>query len=192
MSISINDFIEAAYPNFTTLYSGVLKDKISKYFKVPENQLTISNIPSSDAFSYGAFISIFLISGRDIKATLKIHYNPSENADLLRLKNTNNSLSDEAALSSIFSELGNLLAGTLKASFLDMGYTVGISLPIEASDYDEIISSDKLVKGRKYAYDSISIGSSVFSVTLAIDDDGDGLSKYVYEQPKENEEDYFL
>ncbi|RZA14073.1 MAG: hypothetical protein EOP10_28650 [Proteobacteria bacterium] len=191
--IGINDYLESRYAQYAVFVTESLKEKLAAYLRIAQDEFEIDGKLAADQFVYGDRVVLFLVSGKELKVTLKIHYSPSDVESLVPQKLKEAAASKDFAISSYFSELGNLIAGSLKASFLDMGYVVGISLPINASCYDEMISSDKLVQNRAYSYFAIKIKTgAVFYITLNVDNDGEGLKKYVYEKKAEEEDSDFL
>jgi hypothetical protein len=178
-TLTLQDLMSVGAPGFETFITESLREKVKGYLKVPDDQLSIGPHTKIDAFSYGERVAIFLISGREIRITLKIHYSPSECQGLAEFKKVGMDADghpDPEAAQSLFSELANILAGSIKRELLDLGYVVGISLPIAASAYDEILSSDQLHPGRLHLYLDVRGRSKQsdqdavkFTVTVAVE-----------------------
>ncbi len=192
-TIGLKDFIDSKYEKFALHYYETLQVKVSAFVKANTADLALDNSIAPDQFVYGDRVIMILVSGKEIQATLKIHYSPSEVIKLMPQKLIESSESPDFAIESFFAEMANLIAGRLKASFMDMNYVVGISLPIRASCYDELVSSDKLVANRAYSFTGIKLSThSRFVISLAIDDHGEGLKAFKPEAPDEKESDDFL
>jgi len=182
-TIHIKDFIDSKHQQFSIHYYKIIHEKIAAFIRVDKDQLILDNGVAPDQFVYGDRVIVILVSGKDLKATLKIHYSPSEVISIIPPKLIESSSNPDFAVESYFCEMANLIAGRLKASFMDMKYTVGISLPIGASCYDELVSSDKLVNNRVYAFTAFKMRENTrFVVTLTIDDEGSGLNSFQYDE----------
>ncbi|HYX33982.1 MAG TPA: hypothetical protein VE954_12775 [Oligoflexus sp.] len=191
--IGIGEYLETRYYEFSLRYNEMLREKTRAFLRTAESGITFDSLIAPDQFVYGDRLVVFLISGSNLKATVKIHYNPSEMESLVPKSLLDASETVEKAMQSLFNELGNLYAGSLKTAFLEMSYVVGISLPIAASCYDELISSDQLVPGRAYSYTAITVKDhGQFIVTLTLDNLGSGLAAYKYSRKDAEEDSIFL
>ncbi|RYZ85577.1 MAG: hypothetical protein EOP06_16035 [Proteobacteria bacterium] len=192
-TIQLNDYVEAVYPELSTLMNVKVFETMKGFFKVTEDDVKLDRNTPPDQFVYGAQVVELMYSAPDLKAVIKIHYSPSETYDILGMVRHDPKLPKIENLNKVFAEFGNQLAGNLKAGFTDMGYIGGISLPVPASAYDEMISSDILVKGRLYSYCGIEIkGTIKIVLTITIQNEGQGLKDYVYSEKVVQEEDEFL
>jgi len=194
-TVSLSDLMNVCYPEIVKLFEYIVTDKIKGFLKLGEDDVVFERSTPADRFSYGERLIIFLVAGRDIRLTVKVHYNPSETRSLIVQKRMENKEEGEA-LESIFSEFGNLISGGIKHELIEMGYVVGISLPIAASAYDEIISSDKLIKDRTYSYVTVKSGDVKFVLTLTMDaEERKGITDFVFDAAnfqKNEEDDGFL
>lgn len=212
--IELRSLLSASANGFETCFVSLLREKVEGFLRVPAELLAVATHPKVDGFLYGDRIAVFLISGREIRLTLKIHYSRSRCRAILDYKNLpideHGDINAES-LFSLFAELGNLVAGGLKRELLDLGYIVGISLPIDASAFDEIISSDRLVAGKLYHYSDVRLAPSggetggasgeeaSFTVSLTVEPTaGDGLERIMAfdfvpgERRRDNPDDEFL
>jgi len=194
-TVSLSDLMNVSYPEVVKLFEFIVLDKIKGFLKLSEEDVVFEQATPADRFSYGERLIIFLVAGRDIRLTIKVHYNPTETRGLIVHKRMENKEENEA-LESIFSEFGNLISGGIKHELIEMGYVVGISLPIAASAYDEVISSDKLVKGRSYSYVTVRSKNVKFVMTLTMDaEDPKGIEGFVFDAShfdRDEEDDGFL
>jgi len=194
-TVSLSDLMNVCYPEVVKLFEYIVLDKIKGFLKLTEENVTFERATPADRFSYGERLIIFLVAGRDIRLTIKVHYNASETRQLITYKRMENKEEGEA-LESIFSEFGNLISGGIKHELIEMGYVVGISLPIAASAYDEIISSDKLVKDRTYSYVTVKSEDTKFVLTLTMDaEEKKGITDFVFDAShfeKNEDDDGFL
>ena len=123
-----------------------------------------------DAYVYGSHQAMILIASRDIKVSFKAHFSLSEIAlptwgsELRSQPERIASLADD-----FFREFANLTAGGIKQQLQACGIICGISLPIVASGYDEMIFSDTLRRTRFYDYWKIVAPGTQFTCTAQVD-----------------------
>ncbi len=191
--INISNIIDAKFHDFSILYYNLLHDRIAAYTRINKNEIKLDNTIPPDQFVYGDRVIIILVSGKEIRATVKLHYSLSEVEWLIPQRLIESLGSKSAALESYFSEMVNLIAGALKAELIDMKYTVGISLPISASSYDELVSSDLIKPDRYYAFTACQFEKNAgFVITTVLENEGTALLEYKYQEKQADEDSEFL
>jgi CheY-specific phosphatase CheX len=104
----------------------------------------IEDVEVEDDLIYGQYMALILINGRDIKASLKIHYFentaflllPKDSGELSNLKNTRQNADD------FMKEFANLSAGYIISELEKNHISANASLPIVSNGFDEVYSTD--------------------------------------------------
>lgn len=128
--------------------------------------------PERDAFIYGAVQSIVLLAGRELRLTLKAHFNLKDVMGVLakRLETEGGGRDRERLYAQdFFREFVNLTAGGIKGELQRHGIECGISLPVVTSGLDELFFSDKKRDSRLFDYWRVVAPGATFACTSAVD-----------------------
>ena len=88
---------------------------------------------------YGHWMAMILVSGKDIKITFKVHFktrSARHMAAQIYAKAADDLTVDQAL--DFVREYGNLIAGSVKKSLLELNVSTGVSLPVVTRGFDEV------------------------------------------------------
>jgi hypothetical protein len=154
--------------------------------------LTIEDHPKPDAFVYGAYQAMIIVSGNDLRIAYRAHFNFKDVKPLFKAITNSEEVTPKAKrlVVDIFREYTNLAAGAIKQELETLGIRAGISLPIFTSGYDEIVSSDLLKPRRNYDYFLIKNDNMKFTGTIWFDVlEDDLISNYTFTAPEASDGD---
>ena len=156
-----------------------------------QEKILISEMENHDDFLYGQWMSIILLSGPSLQATLKLHY---YNSSAKHITATALGIDDhnvkDTMLMDHMKELTNLFAGEVKAQLFHNDILVGISLPLITRGFDEVLFSDRI--GNHQVKDFWTMSSESDRIKVTVTTESEVFHPDIFEDVKfleQNEED---
>jgi len=152
--------IEGTFPQIRDGFRKIAAERI-RYITGTTDWVSDDDVKWDD-FVYGNRLALISIPGKDLRCTIKCHFQLEEFV-------TAPDQADALKTFDLLREFLNLCAGGLKIIFQTSELTTGISLPIVTSGYDEIVFSESYRGARLFDYFRLTSGKKSLVVTLVIE-----------------------
>ena len=134
------------FKHLVPLIRNIARDRLGIHSKA-EGRVILAELSQDRAAAQNVlahWTALILVSGGDLKLTLKVHYYLDEakvfGAQAGSLPENSDSASSDRLTHDFIKEYCNLTAGRLKRLFEDQKFVTGISLPLITRGFDEVFS----------------------------------------------------
>ncbi|RYZ92884.1 MAG: hypothetical protein EOP06_02820 [Proteobacteria bacterium] len=177
-------FIKDLNPEIYLMLTDMAKMRLSAMStEIDLQKIEMIEHPVPDDYIYGSTITLLQIAAKDLRFTVKVHFNISDVLlipPIKKMKNRSPERELTAALD-FFQEYCNLLGGAISTQIQNEGIVAGLSLPLSSSGFDEYIDSERLSDRRWNEYFQVFYPGFKFVLTSHIElSEVNLLSKFKY------------
>lgn len=184
-------FTKAQLQGFANLKAMIRKKFCESLSNLPNlKNVTHADHPQPDDFVYNHWMAIILISGSELRITLKVHFSLEAAFSMMAragIETGRTSKAQKLAFDFV-KEHCNVAAGSIKRSLNASQIPVGLSIPLVTRGFDEAIFSDK-IDAHKFneiwvtSWDDLSITCSAVIEVL----DAKNIGHFVEHEEPEDE-----